>query len=182
MKRIFGILCMMAFLLSVTVVHAAEDDMGSNGDAGGDLASATLFEISKGNGFLSSTNDRDYYKFPVSNGEEVRIKVSTKNGGFGFVLFDTNQQNVDSVSINPNETPDYLDWTATKDGFFYLSVSMRTGVSATYTIEIISSGSSDENSGGSSSFIDRLGIPGFQIPVIVTGLSLLIGIIRKKKN
>jgi hypothetical protein len=132
--------------MSVTVVHAAEDDMGSGGDAGGDLASATLFTVNKGNGFCSSTNDWDYYKFP-----------------------------------DPNETPDYMGWEATKDGFFYISVQMRTGTSATYTIEITSRGS-EEESGGVLGIIDSLGIPGFTIPTIITAIGLATGVMRKRRG
>lgn len=154
--------------------------MGSGGDAGGDLASATLFDGSKGNGFCSSTNDRDFLKFPVTNGQDVEIEVSTRNGNFQFTLYDTNQQNVDYTNINPNETPGSMLWTSITDGFFYIKVDMKTGISATYTIEISSSGVETSEPG----LLDSFDIPGFPLPAIITSLVIITGLIsyRNRKD
>jgi PKD repeat protein len=79
----------------------------------------------------------DFYKFPVKQGQEVIVWMSTKNGIISMILYDTNMLNVDRATYDDTDDPPVtVSWTPTKDGFFYLKLSNQYAIGVTYSLVI----------------------------------------------
>jgi hypothetical protein len=122
--------------------------MGTGGDAGNSISTATTISAGTGTGYLDSTDGDDYFKIAVSSGQIVTVSMTPpSDSDFDLYIYDTNQSQVDSSNLGGSQT-DTVEATASASGYFYIYVYHYSGT-GTYSMTVtVTGGGATQNDMG----------------------------------
>jgi hypothetical protein len=130
------------------IAAPAQNDMGTGGDAGNSISTATTISAGTGTGYLDSTDGDDYFKIAVSSGQIVTVSMTPpSDSDFDLYIYDTNQSQVDSSTLGGSQT-DTVEATASASGYFYIYVYHYSGT-GTYSMTVtVTGGGATQNDMG----------------------------------
>ncbi len=119
-----------------------QNDAGSGGDAGNTFATALQVNPGSWSGcYLSSTDTTDYYKFNVSTGQQIKVKI-TPGSGLDFDLYLYNPSQTQKASSTAGAgVADSCVFTADATGYWYAKAKYYSGTAGNYGLLISVSGS-----------------------------------------
>jgi len=114
-----------------------QNDAGSGGDAGNTFASALSVNPGSWTGcYLSSTDTTDYYKFNVTSGQQIKVKI-TPGSGLDFDLYLYNPSQVQKASSTAGAgVADSVVFTADATGYWYAKAKYYSGTAGNYGLSI----------------------------------------------
>ncbi|HTY08815.1 MAG TPA: clostripain-related cysteine peptidase, partial [Candidatus Edwardsbacteria bacterium] len=120
-----------------------QNDAGTGADAGNDFASATLVSPGSWTGcYLDATDRNDYYKFNVTSGQVVKVKVTPPSSAdYDLYLYNPSQTQVGSSTAGTGVI-DSVVYTATVSGTFYAKAYEYSGTGNYSLLISVSGGSS----------------------------------------
>ncbi|MDP2806719.1 MAG: clostripain-related cysteine peptidase [bacterium] len=133
-------------VLTATAATATQNDAGSGGDAGNTFAAALTVSPGAWTGcYLSSADTTDYYKFNVTSGQMIKVKI-TPGSGLDFDLFLFNPSQVQKASSTAGAgIADSVVFTADATGYWYAKGSYYSGTAGNYGLSISVSGGATPN-------------------------------------
>ena len=139
---------LFSFIHVAPVTAIAQSDMGTGGDAGNSISTATTISAGTGTGYLDSTDGEDYFKIAVSSGQTLTVSMTPPSGAdFDLYIYDTNQYQVDSSTLGGSQT-DIVEATASVSGYFYIYVYHYSGT-GTYSMTVtVTGGGTTQNDMG----------------------------------
>ena len=127
--------------ISVTQAAASgQNDAGTGGDAGNTIATATLVNPGSWTGcYLDATDRNDYYKFNVTSGQVIKVKITPPSAAdFDLYLHNPSQTQVGS-STRGAGLVDSIVYTANATGYWYCRAYQYSGT-GNYSLQISVSG------------------------------------------
>ncbi|MRR52235.1 MAG: T9SS type A sorting domain-containing protein, partial [Rhodocyclaceae bacterium] len=117
-----------------------QNDAGTGGDAGNTLALATQVSPGSWTGcYLDATDREDYYKFSVTSGQVIKVKVTPPSSAdYDLYLYNPSQSQVAS-STRGAGLVDSVVYTATVSGTFYARAYQYSGT-GNYSLQISTGG------------------------------------------
>ena len=118
-----------------------QNDAGSGGDAGNTFTAALGVSPGSWTGcYLSSTDTTDYYKFNVTSGQVIKVKITPGSGlDFDLKLFNPSQVQKASSTAGAG-IADSCVFTADATGYWYAKAYYYSGTSGNYGLQITLSG------------------------------------------
>jgi hypothetical protein len=119
-----------------------QNDVGSGTDAGNTFAAALSVNPGSWTGcYLSSTDTTDYYKFSVTAGQVIKVKITPASTvDFDLYLFNPSQAQKASGTAGTGAA-DSVVYTADATGYWYAKAKYYSGTSGNYGLSISVSGS-----------------------------------------
>jgi hypothetical protein len=127
-------------LLQGTTSTVTQNDAGTGGDAGNTIATATLVNPGSWTGcYLDATDREDYYKFNVTSGQVIKVKITPPSAAdFDLYLHNPSQTQVGS-STRGAGLVDSIVYTANATGYWYCRAYQYSGT-GNYSLQISVSG------------------------------------------
>ncbi len=130
---------------TITVTQAGasgQNDAGTGGDAGNDFATATLVSPGSWTGcYLDGTDRNDYYKFNVTSGQVIKVKITPPSSAdYDLYLYNPSQTQKAS-STRGTGYVDSVVYTADASGYWYARAYQYSG-SGNYSLLISVTGGS----------------------------------------
>ena len=115
-------------VLTATGAAIAQNDAGTGGDAGNTIATATLVNPGSWTGcYLDATDRNDYYKFNVTSGQVIKVKITPPSAAdFDLYLHNPSQTQVGS-STRGAGLVDSIVYTANATGYWYCRAYQYSG-------------------------------------------------------
>jgi len=129
---------------------AVQDDMGTGGDAGNSISTATEISSGSGIGYIDAQTDTDdYYKVSVSSGQTISASMTPPLGSdFDLELYNSSQSLVDSSALGGSQT-DSVEAVASSAGDYYIHVEQWCG-SGIYSMIVTVTGGATQNDMGTN--------------------------------
>ncbi len=127
-------------LLQGTTSTVTQNDAGTGGDAGNTIATATAVSPGSWTGcYLDATDREDYYKFNVTSGQVIKVKITPPSSAdFDLYLHNPSQTQVGS-STRGAGLVDSIVYTANATGYWYCRAYQYSGT-GNYSLQISVSG------------------------------------------
>jgi len=129
---------------TITVTQAGasgQNDAGSGADAGNDFTTATQISPGSWTGcYLDATDRNDYYKFNVTSGQVIKVKITPPSSAdYDLYLYNPSQTQKAS-STRGTGYVDSIVYTADASGYWYAQAYEYSG-SGNYSLSLSVSGS-----------------------------------------
>jgi hypothetical protein len=133
-------------VLTGTATTTTQNDAGTGADAGNTFTAATAVNPGSWTGcYLSSTDTTDYYKFSVTAGQLIKVKITPGTGlDFDLFLFNPSQAQKASSTAGAG-LADSVVFTADATGYWYAKGKYYSGTSGNYGLTISVSGGTAPN-------------------------------------
>ncbi|MEW6592573.1 MAG: PGF-pre-PGF domain-containing protein [Candidatus Hadarchaeota archaeon] len=113
-------------------IVAAQNDMGSGGDAGSSLDTAATIALLSGTGYMGYLegvldDSSDYYKVYVSSGQTISVSMTPWSGADAGVDVWTSENELEYASPLFGDSTKTYQKTAAQSGYFYIIAINRGG-------------------------------------------------------